>query len=589
MNNNKTQTDKSDEIVKLIIQGFERHFFLFQQITLKAKIHFQNADWKALRDSNSERISFYSCRISETLFKILMERPDIELDVGLWRSIKKKYLNYFQSSPQLELAETFYNSVFCNLFEKRYYNNQNIFVKSKKQSSHPKIPPASIYESYYPSLMTLKTTLKNILTSFHFDIPYENIDRDIRFIILSFIKQIRKKKNELHHVRIDVLKSVFYRNKGAYIIGRIISKSMQSPFIIPLLNRKDEKNKAEIYADALLMNPKDMATIFAFYHTNFMVETQSPYLTVEFLHELMPGKSISELYSAIGLHKQGKTEFYRMFLHHLKETNDKFVKAPGIEGMVMAVFTLPSFPYVFKIIKDHFPASKDFSKKTVKKRYQLVKQHDKVGRMADTLEFSNVAIPKARFSKELLTYLQRETQQSIEDEGKIIFFKHIYIQRRVTPLNLILEQSGKSKKIKILNEFAQSIRDMIGANIFPGDLLFKNFGVSDHSRIIFYDYDEIQYMLDVNFRDIPIPQTIEQEFSPSPWYSVGLNDVFPEEFITFLTSDPFIKNYLMSHHHELFEASFWKKIQDNIRQSIFQDIFPYARRYRFPGFIQSSP
>ena len=31
---------------------------------------------------------------------------------------------------QPELAETFYNSVFCKIFERRYYNNNNIFVES---------------------------------------------------------------------------------------------------------------------------------------------------------------------------------------------------------------------------------------------------------------------------------------------------------------------------------------------------------------------------------------------------------------------------------------------------------------------------
>ncbi|WP_367607375.1 bifunctional isocitrate dehydrogenase kinase/phosphatase [Legionella sp. W05-934-2] len=578
--------DKSTQIAEIIIHGFQRHFILFKQITLKAKELFEKAQWQALRYSNSQRISFYTNRVRETIEQLHAAFPGLQLDEPLWAEIKKKYAEYLVFHPQVELAETFYNSVFCKLFDKRYYHNDNIFVETTIDPSNLPVPMSSVYESYFPALEGLKPTLEQILLRFQFDIPYEDIHRDIRYIIRSFIKQTPDRSFGLHQMRIDVLKSIFYRNKGAYIVGRIVNPNGQLPFIIPLLNRKDKQKEAAIYADALIMRKRDMITTFGFYHTYFMVETEAPSSLVNFLQELMPEKSISELYSAIGFHKQGKTEFYRIFLNHLEQSDDQFIEAPGIEGMVMLVFTLPSFPYVFKVIKDKFPPSKNFSHHTVKERYYLVKQHDRVGRMADTLEYSDVAIPKGRFSNKLLALLRKQVGRSLEENNDVIFFKHIYIQRRVKPLNLLLDELDEAGQFKILDEYAQAIRDMIGVNIFPGDLLLKNFGITKFKRVIFYDYDEVQYLLNMNFRPIPKPQTIEQELAAEPWYSVGPYDVFPEEFPTFITANETMRNYLTTHHADLFDPSYWQTIQYRVRHAIFQDVFPYPLRFRFPSFVE---
>lgn len=580
--------DKSTLIAEIIIHGFQRHFLLFKQITLQAKGLFENAQWKALRDFNSQRISFYANRVKETIEQLKKTFPRLQLDEPLWAEIKQKYAEHLEFHPQVELAETFYNSVFCKLFDKRYYHNENIFVETTIDPNNLPVPMATVYESYFPALDGLKPTLQQILLSFHFDIPYENIIRDIRYIIRSFIRQTPHRKFALHQMRIDVLKSIFYRNKGAYIIGRVVSPHGQQPFIIPLLNRKDKQVYPSIYADALIMRKRDMITTFGFYHTYFMVETEAPSSLVKFLRELMPEKSLSELYSAIGFHKQGKTEYYRYFLNHLEQSNDNFIIAPGIEGMVLTVFTLPSFPYVFKVIKDKFPPSKNFTYDTVKERYYLVKKHDRVGRMADTLEYSDVAIPKNRFSKPLLNILRKQISNSMEESGDVIFFKHIYIQRRVTPLNIYMEELDESDQFKVLDEYAQAIRDMIGVNIFPGDLLFKNFGITKFKRVIFYDYDEVQYLLNMNFRYIPRPHTMEQELAAEPWYSVGPYDVFPEEFPTFISSNLTIRNYLITHHADLFDPAYWQKIQYRVRNSIFLDVFPYPQRYRFPYFVENN-
>jgi isocitrate dehydrogenase kinase/phosphatase len=302
---------------------------------------------------------------------------------------------------------------------------------------------------------------------------------------------------------------------------------------------------------------------------------------VQFLRSLMPRKPRSELYSALGLHKQGKNMFYRDFLHHLRHSSDAFRIAPGIKGMVMLVFDLPSYPYVFKVIKDRFPAPKDTTREQIKGKYLLVKRHDRVGRMADTLEYSDVAFPRARFEPALVDELQRDCPSLLEEDGDALVIHHVYIERRMIPLNLYLREAAPEQVERAVIEYGNAIKDLVAANIFPGDMLFKNFGVTRHGKVVFYDYDEIEYLTDCNFRRVPAPRTEEDELSGEVWYSVGPKDVFPETFGPFLLGDPRVRAVFMKHHADLLDAGFWQGHKERILAGHVYDVFPYEPARRF--------
>jgi isocitrate dehydrogenase kinase/phosphatase len=313
------------------------------------------------------------------------------------------------------------------------------------------------------------------------------------------------------------------------------------------------------------------------------MEVPSAY--VQFLRSLMPKKPRSEIYTVLGLQKQGKTLFYRDFLQHLKHSSDCFGAAPGIPGLVMLVFELPSFPYVFKVIKDWFPPPKETTRAQVKQKYLLVKHHDRVGRMADTLEYSNVAFPLSRFSEELVAALQRDCPSLVDIEGERIIIGHLYIERRMVPLNLFLaraEENGKDSLIEHgIIEYGNAIKDLAAANIFPGDMLYKNFGVTRHGRVVFYDYDEIEYLTDCNFRTIPQARYEEDELSAEPWYPVGKHDVFPEQFEKFLLGNDKIRHYFLKYHAELLTRDFWQSHKERILAGVVEDVFPYPQHIRF--------
>ncbi len=568
--------DLPQQIAQAILTGFDRHFSFFQEISSAARQRFERADWMSVREASSKRISFYDIRVQEAIAKVRTNFGIKELDEGLWQEVKLRYTALLLNHSRPELAETFFNSVFCRLFERKYYDNDKIFIVS--QVNRQELAARyRVYMSFQVADGGLRNSFWEILSSFYFNLPYEDIDRDSQRLEQAFLEQTGFESIP-PDLRFDMLESPFYRNKAAYLVGRIVYDEVVRPIIIPLMNNE----VGGIYADTLLTQHRRVEAVFSFARAYFMVKTPVPTATVEFLRSIMPDKTLADLYMSIGLHKQAKNEFYRDLLNHLQRSNDDFIVAPGTPGLVMQVFTLPSFPYVFKVIRDRFPPQKEVTHQLVKQRYQQVKKHDRVGRMADTLDFIDVALPLERINPTLLEDLKSSIPSQLEYEGDLLVIKHLYIERRMTPLNLYLEETDEDETREILYDWGKAVKQLMGVNIFPGDLLFKNFGVNCQGKVVFYDYDEICYLTECNFRKIPEPRNPEDIYRDEPWYSVNPNDIFPEEFITFISTDPKVRKILKEIHPELFDAEFWRSNQEDIIACRQADVFPYSRDARFP-------
>ncbi len=569
----------STEIAAAILNGFDRHFTIFSKITKGARERFENADWDAERAASRERIQFYDIRVKDAI-RNLQKLFDLEpFNSQLWFDVKREYVQLISNHLQPELAETFYNSVFCALFHRDYFGNDYIFVRSAVSTEFIDSEKPS-YHVYYPAKRGLRSSIKQVLLDSGFNLPFEDIGRDVRYISRALIKQTFPQPRRVHlNFQFQVISAVFYRNKAAYIVGRVINSDNAVPFAIPILH----SGNASIFCDAIIIGQQGLARLFEFSYVYFMVDHPVPSSIVTFLRRLMPTRSKESFYSAMGLHKQGKTVFYRDFLHHLKHSEDELIFAPGIKGMVMAVFTLPSYPYVFKVIRDRFPPPKKTTRQEVLDTYRLVKMHDRVGRMSDILEYSHVALPRARFSADLLEELYETCANTVTNEGDQIVIKHVYIERRMTPLNLAVQQADDAYLARLMKGYGEAIKELAAANIFPGDLLLKNFGVTGQGqgRVVFYDYDEICYLTECNFRKIPEPMYPEDEFAAEPWYSVAANDVFPEQFVTFLFADNRVRQAFLKYHRDLLDADFWIQKQENIRAGIYEDVFPYPQKIRF--------
>lgn len=569
-----------ERIAQHILVGFDRYRARFHDITRGARSRFEQARWNDIQDASTARINAYEECVKATALSLngQFELSDI-MDVSNWPHIRNAYIALIDRRLDDELAETWYNSIFCRFHRHELISDQTMFVHTTRprtrQPSHTPLTRGFI------SGGSLENLARQILEEYSFDTPWHDFASECAKIV-AYLKQGLPDWAQLDRgLTVEIIQSVFYRNKGAYLVGRLLSQEEQWPFVLPLVHHE----RQGISVDTLITDEAEVSIIFSFTRSYFMVDAPVPCEMIGFIKRLLPGKHIAELYTAIGFYKQGKSEFYRALIEHLARKEDRFIMAPGVRGMVMTVFTLPGFNTVFKIIKDRFAPSKNIDRATVIEKYRLVKRHDRVGRMADTQEFSDFRFPRDRFDPECLSELLEVAAQTVIDEGDVILIRHCWTERRMIPLNIYLETASEQQTREVLMDYGKSIKQLAAANIFPGDMLLKNFGVTRHGRVVFYDYDEISYLTEVNFRHIPEAMYPEQEMASEPWYSVGPNDVFPEEFPVFLFADINHRKLFTSLHGELFEADYWKSLQDQIRDGQVIDVYPYKR----PGIETGSP
>ncbi|TCP14890.1 isocitrate dehydrogenase kinase/phosphatase [Crenobacter luteus] len=565
------------EIAEALIAGFDKHYRLFRAATRGAKALFEDGDWQGIQEMVRDRIELYDERVAETTQRLRREFHAELLDDEIWQQAKLYFVGLLIRHKQPELAETFFNSVFCRILHRDYFHNDFIFLRPAISTEYIESDPPT-YRSYYPATAGLRRTLRAIVRDFGWARPFARLSRDLGCVLRTVRMHLDGEWPALEaNFQIQVLSAAFYRNKTAYIIGKVINGGASHPFALPVQHDAGGR----LYLDTVLLEPWRIGVLFSFSRAYFLVDMEVPSGYVQFLRSMLPTKSKAELYTMLGLQKQGKNTFYRDFIHHLQHSNDEFVVAPGIRGLVMLVFTLPSFPYVFKLIRDVFGSTKEVDHATVRRKYQLVKRHDRVGRMADTLEFSNVAFPKARFSATLLDELRAQVPSLLEEGDETLVIRHLYIERRMKPLNLYLASASPVEKERAVRDYGDAIKELASANIFPGDMLFKNFGVTRYGRVVFYDYDEIEYMSDCRFRAIPPAPNPEYELSGEPWYPVAKGDVFPEEFGTFLLGDPQVRRVFLKYHADLLTPAFWQARQARIRAGIVEDFYPYPHEMRF--------
>ena len=590
------------DIAKAMMDGFNRHYRLFRTESSRAKHRFETADWHGQQRAQRERIEFYDLRVKECSNRLEREFKAGEQSMDIWQQIKLHYIGLLVDHHQPELAETFFNSVTTKILHRSYFQNDFIFVRPAVSTEYIENGESEVrptYRAYYPTRESMREVLVQMVQDFDLRLEFEDLQRDAGFVVEVMQGKLLDAKLRANF-QIQVLTGLFFRNKGAYLVGKLINGFNEFPFALPLLHNSSGK----LVIDAALFGEDDLLILFSFARAYFMVDMEIPSAYVQFLRSMMPRKPRNEIYNALGLAKQGKTLFYRDFLHHQRHSTDKFRIAPGIKGMVMLVFDLPSFPYVFKVIKDYYPPQKDTTREQIKGKYLLVKQHDRVGRMADTLEYSEVAFPRERFEDALIDEIEKfaPSQLEISDrdgDGQVeVIIKHVYIERRMIPLNIYLQEAfdaggaistaqgpaadrAREQIERGVVEYGNAIKDLVAANIFPGDMLWKNFGITRHGKVVFYDYDEIEYITDCNFRKVPQARNEEDEMSSEVWYKVGPKDVFPETFGPFLLGNPAVRSVFMKHHADLLDAAFWQAHKERIQSGYVFDVFPYEQEKRF--------
>jgi isocitrate dehydrogenase kinase/phosphatase len=561
--------------VQVVRHAWERYRALFQRVTRRARQRFERADWAGMRHDAQERLGLYRRVVDQTERELQAALSDRFDDPTTWREMKQVYSESIAGSVDVEIAETFFNSVTRRVFDTVGVDESIEFVDLDLRRTYYG-PGSTIHETYELEGRELRDVVEAILGDFPFALPYR--PGDAERVTEEIERAWAGRGGDGHQAlgeKIEVVRQVFYRGKGAYLVGRIRSGREVSPLLLALDNRGDH-----VAVDAVLTGTSEVSIVFSYTRSYFHVDIERPSDAIRFLRSIMPRKPVAELYLSLAYNKHGKTEMYRDLLGHLNRSLDLFQHAVGDAGMVMIVFTLPSFDYVFKVIRDQFGYPKTNTRKDVLERYQLVFQHDRAGRLVEAQVFEHLTFDIRRFEPDLVEELRTAASDDVTVSETGIHFHHLYLERRVRPLNLYLREVDEDRAAAALQDYGRAIRDLAYSNIFPGDMLLKNFGVTRHGRVIFYDYDELCLVTDCVFRDLPAPRDAQQELAAEPWYFVGEHDVFPEEFIHFLGLNKPQREAFVAAHGAVLTPDFWRDLQRRHAAGEVLEVFPYPRSKR---------
>ncbi len=554
---------------KLICEAFHEFHGQFQNITQRARRRFAARDWRGMHADSAERLDVYSHRVAELeqdLCQLLGERLRSRL---MWGSTKAVYSGLIDDRHDCEIAETYFNSVTRRIFTTVGVDADIEFVHSDYETP-PRPGRSLIFRPFSPQASTAEL-IHSMLSDF--DLPWSasSLPQQAVAAAEQLDRLLAERGADEALLRVEMVTEVFYRGECAYLIGRLVTDSGIQPLVLCLRHVDDE-----LAVDAVLVDENDVSLLFGFTRSYFHVVTERPRDLVDFVHSLIPRKPVSEIYTSLGYNKHGKTELYRDLLHHLSGTVDRFERARGLRGMVMTVFTMPSYPVVFKIIRDQFDAPKSCTRQSVLDRYRLVFKHDRAGRLIDAQEFQFLEFDRSRFRPELLEELLEVAAATVELCGSRVVVKHCYVERRVVPLNIYLQEANPADAQAAVLDYGQAIKDLARTNIFPGDLLLKNFGVTRQKRVVFYDYDELCWLTECRIRKLPECDDFDLEMSAAPWFAVGDQDMFPEEFAHLLECDEAYRELFIEHHGDLLDVPFWRDVQARVKAGELFHAIPYA-------------
>jgi isocitrate dehydrogenase kinase/phosphatase len=565
---NEPATDPAEDCARHIARAFVDYNAEFRSITRRAPLHFDRRDWKTSQRDAVERIELYDRFVNRTIVELRAKLGAAALDRQLWARIRPHFAAQIAGLPDEEFTKTFFSSITRRLFGTVGVAAEIEFVATDLD------PLAGITSAVgtvsYVNRGSLQLLLEDLLGDLPFRSPWRDFDNSVAHLTADISAHLHSIGERRAVQKVEVIGPVFYQLTRAYIVGRIMGRKFLVPLVIALKN-----TDGGMLVDAVMLSEDQVSIVFSYTRSYFHVDLDRVAEAVVFLKSMLPLKPAGELFTVLGRAKQGKTERYRELMRHLEYASDRFVHAPGERGLVMVCFTLPSHDVVFKIIRDRFAYPKNILREDVVAKYQLVFKHDRAGRLVDAQEFKRLRFPRARFAPELLAELATETASTVHVEGDDLILDHLYIERRMTPLNLYLRTAASPAAERAVLDYGQCIRDLAYTNIFAGDLLLKNFGVTRHGRVIFYDYDELCRVTDCHFRDLPQAIYPEDEMRDEAWFYVADNDVFPETFINFLGFDDTQREAFMRVHGEILRAEFWRHVQRRLNEGDVLEVLPY--------------
>ena len=570
-----SDSKKIELLAQWALCEFDLFYSRFQVITESAKTAFETRDYQASLIISKKRLSLYS----DSMYKLGENLSDafspISRDQGLWEVIEEKYRQLVRNRYEGDLALAYIHSVRRALLLGEWSPVDYSFdVPSKANKNYSDF----LFETFHTEAITTDLLL-DILRVPGFNVQYRELKVDAMLAAQRVKGDLDDRFSTYKIQKIEVIKGEFYRNRGAYIVGRIVLDNLSNvPLVIALLN--EEKG---IYVDAILTSESAAFNIFSTTRANFHVNNEYYHELSEFLHSIIPKRTLGLSYSTIGFNHFGKVAVMEELKEELLSNDGKFDFAIGFKGTVAIGFQSRQSGYNLKVIRnsptEQYKWGMFEGVPSVLEKYSRVHVINRTGSMLDNIIFYRVKLERIWFTNALLEELLNEASECVTLQGNFLFFRHLIVQRRLTPLPVYLETSSQAESEAAVINLGHCIKNNMAANIFNKDLDARNYGVGVFGGVYLFDYDALEKFTEVKIRTNQNQFEGEEEI-PEWFFEDGV--VFlPEEIESGLRiPSRSLRRLFREVHGDLLQVGYYERIQDELRVGKVPSVRVYPERYQ---------
>ena len=570
-----SDSKKIELLAQWALCEFDLFYSRFQVITESAKTAFETRDYQASLIISKKRLSLYS----DSMYKLGENLSDafspISRDQGLWEVIEEKYRQLVRNRYEGDLALAYIHSVRRALLLGEWSPVDYSFdVPSKANKNYSDF----LFETFHTEAITTDLLL-DILRVPGFNVQYRELKVDAMLAAQRVKGDLDDRFSTYKIQKIEVIKGEFYRNRGAYIVGRIVLDNLSNvPLVIALLN--EEKG---IYVDAILTSESAAFNIFSTTRANFHVNNEYYHELSEFLHSIIPKRSLGLAYSTIGFNHFGKVAVMEELKEELLSNDGKFDFAIGFKGTVAIGFQSRQSGYNLKVIRnsptEQYKWGMFEGVPSVLEKYSRVHVINRTGSMLDNIIFYRVKLERIWFTNALLEELLNEASECVTLQGNFLFFRHLIVQRRLTPLPVYLETSSQAESEAAVINLGHCIKNNMAANIFNKDLDARNYGVGVFGGVYLFDYDALEKFTEVKIRTNQNQFEGEEEI-PEWFFEDGV--VFlPEEIESGLRiPSRSLRRLFREVHGDLLQVGYYERIQEELRVGKVPSVRVYPEQYQ---------
>jgi isocitrate dehydrogenase kinase/phosphatase len=537
-----------------IFDSFTGFYAEFQRLTWLAQTAFEERDPAAAVAGGTTRLGLYDATVHALADDVRRCYPSLMESDALWLTVEDTYRRKAQDRYDGDLAIAFLQS----LWRRVHHGEWRPVDYTLGELSRPVARREDAIATIHCRGPLEATVVRELLAVGNLALPYRDLEADAVLVAQRLNDSLAA--DTLPPERVEMIRGCFFRNRGAYLVGRLLFQDGRvKPLVIALHNGEEG-----LIARAVLVTVPHVHNLFNTTQAAFHVTNLHYHEIAELLLSIMPRRPLGLQYAIFGYYHFSKVAIMSEITRQLAQSGEVLDTAPGSPGTVAMAFNAPCLAYVLKVIRDRptdgykwgqFPGPA-----AVLDKYERVHRINRTGSMLDNTIFYNLKLDRAWFNPRLLDDLLSAAGNAVRLQGKAVIFRYLVVQRTLSPLNIYLRTAAPEKARRVISNLGHCIRNNAAANLFNRDFDARNYGVTRYLKVYLYDYDAVEALTDMKVRTNT--DRVDGEEGPPDWFFESGFVFLPEEMEAGLCiADRELCRAFRTEHAELLTVRYWEELQ----------------------------